>query len=137
MSEIKWLDHGVMPTNDLGRAILFYRDVLGAEIERLDQITTEVLTGSRGMMRCFMKLGPSRFGLFLQHEQLPPPDGLTGSPCYEWEVRQADLPHVVQSLEQHSVEYEGPVDGPPGYPIAKQVFFNDPDGNHVAVCALA
>lgn len=136
MSEIKWLDHGVMPTNDLGRAVMFYTDVLGAQIEEIKNVTTETLTAGRGMMRCFMRLGPTRFGVFLQSEQLPPPDGLQGAPSYEWEISDEDLQRAVASLEQHSVPYEGPVEGPPGYPISKHVFFNDPDGNHLALCVL-
>lgn len=136
MSEIKWLDHGVMPTNDLGRAIQFYTEVLGAQIEDIANVTTETFTSGRGMMRCFMRLGPTRFGVFLQHEQLPPSEGLIGSPCYEWEVGDADLGRAIGSLDEHGVEYQGPCEGPAGYPVAKQVFFNDPDGNHVALCVL-
>ena len=136
MSEIKWLDHGVMPTNDLGRSVMFYIDMLGARIEEISSVTTETLNGGRGAMRCFMRLGPTRFGVFLQREQLPPADELIGSPCYEWEVRETDLERAIASLEQHRVAYEGPVEGPPGYPVAKQVFFNDPDGNHLALCVL-
>lgn len=136
MAEIKWLDHGVMPTNDLGRAIEFYTHVLGAEIEEIKSVTTETLKGGRGAMRCFMRLGPSRFGVFLQRKDLPPVDGLNGSPCYEWEVSDSDLDRAIGSLEAHGIERQGPVEGPPGYPVAKQVFFNDPDGNHLALCVL-
>jgi catechol 2,3-dioxygenase-like lactoylglutathione lyase family enzyme len=136
MSDIKWLDHGVMPTNDLGRAIDFYTNVLGAQIEEIKSVTTESLNGGRGAMRCFMRLGPTRFGVFLQREELPPQDGLVGGPCYEWEVGDEDLGRAVASLSAHDVVYEGPLEGPPGYPVAKQVFFNDPDGNHLALCVL-
>ena len=136
MSEIKWLDHGVMPTNDLGRSVMFYVDVLGARIEEISSVTTETLNGGRGAMRCFMRLGPTRFGVFLQREQLPAADELNGSPCYEWEVSETDIERAIASLERHSVVYEGPVEGPPGYPVAKQVFFNDPDGNHLALCVV-
>lgn len=136
MSEIKWLDHGVMPTNDLGQAVMFYTQVLGAEIEEIKNVTTETLTAGRGMMRCFMRLGPTRFGVFLQSEQLPPANGLQGAPCYEWEVSEEDLQRAVASLDDHDVPYETPDHSVPGYPIAKQVFFNDPDGNHLALCVL-
>jgi catechol 2,3-dioxygenase-like lactoylglutathione lyase family enzyme len=140
VTEIKWLDHGVVPTNDLGRAVLFYTRVLGAEIEEIKNIDTatigEIRSKGRGMMRCFMRLGPTRFGVFLQHKELPPADGLKGSPCYEWELTDADLDRALGALTDAGVKYEGPVAGPPGYPVAKQVFFNDPDGNHVALCVL-
>jgi len=136
VTEIKWLDHGVLPTNDLGRAILFYTGVLGAELEAITNVDTETFKAGRGMMRCFMRLGPSRFGVFLQREQLPPPDGLSGGPCYEWEIADTDLGRAVAALESHGVVYEGPIEGPAGYPIARQVFFNDPDGNHVALCVM-
>lgn len=157
MTEIKWIDHGVLPTNNLGHAVLFYRDVLGAEIESLDSITTDVIhhwmkqarQGSEGrgeggrpegaertMPSCFMRLGPTRFGLFLQRDPLPPADLQTRTPCYEWEVGDEDLSRAVDKLGQYGVEYEGPIEGPPDYPIAKQVFFTDLDGNHVALCVL-
>jgi predicted enzyme related to lactoylglutathione lyase len=78
MTEIKWLDHGVVPTNDLGRAVLFYTRVLGAEIEEIKNVDTttigEIRSKGRGMMRCFMRLGPTRFGVFLQHKDLPAAD---------------------------------------------------------------
>ena len=139
MSEIQWIDHGVIPTNDLGRAILFYTRVLGAEIDSIANVSTDMLLGvgeGRSIMRCFVKLGANELGLFLQSEQLPRADGLTGAPCYEWEVNEAQLDRALGSLEEHGVPYEGPIEGPPGYPIAKQVFFNDPDDNHVALCVI-
>jgi catechol 2,3-dioxygenase-like lactoylglutathione lyase family enzyme len=136
MSEIKWLDHGVMPTNDLGRAIEFYTHVLGAEIEEIKSVTTATLRGGRGAMRCFMRLGPTRFGVFLQHEELPSSEGLSGGPCYEWDVADTGLDHAIDRLRDRGIAFEGPVAGPAGYPITKQVFFNDPDGNHVALCVL-
>lgn len=154
MSEIKWIDHGVLPTNDLGHAILFYRDVLGAEIESLEHVSTRTLTklaehgpssversgqgrpDDRATMRCFMRLGPTRFGLFLQQEELPPAGRDCRTPCYEWEVREEDLGRVVSKLEEYGIDYEGPVESPPGYPMAKQVFFRDLDGNPAALCVV-
>lgn len=155
MSEIKWIDHGVVPTNNLGHAVLFYRDVLGAEIESLDSITTDALrtlvaqaqqgeqpTGrpqeaaERTMPSCFMRLGPTRFGLFLQRDPLPPVDRSSRTPCYEWDVRESDLERVMRKLDEYGVEYEAPIQGPPGYPIERQVFFDDLDGNHLALCVL-
>ncbi len=139
MGEIQWIDHGVIPTNDLGRAILFYTQVLGAEIDTIANVSTEMVPRAaegRGMMRCFVRLGANELGLFLQSEQLPKADGLTGAPCYEWEVTESELDRAVARLGDHGVAYEGPVEGPAGYPIAKQVFFNDPDDNHVALCVI-
>lgn len=139
MSEIQWIDHGVIPTNDLGRAILFYTQVLGAEIDSIANVSTEMLrggVGGRSTMRCFVKLGANELGLFLQSDQLPKADGLTGAPCYEWEMSESELDRAVASLAEHRVPYEGPIEGPPGYPLAKQVFFNDPDDNHVALCVV-
>lgn len=167
MASVKWIDHGVVPTNDLGHAVLFYRDVLGADIQVLDSISTEALhylarqlaatdrarpddssarpsdggtrpeaADRRSTMNCFMRLGPTRFGLFLQREPLPPVDRMSRTPCYEWAIAEGDLPRALAFFDQYEVEHELPIRGADEYPLAQQIFFTDLDGNHAALCVL-
>jgi catechol 2,3-dioxygenase-like lactoylglutathione lyase family enzyme len=112
-------DHCVIHVGDWERSIVFYRDVLGAEI----------IPHGRGAMFRFGPVqlnthGPGQIGT--PRARLPVMPG--GSDiCFEWHGPIEDAMH---HLEQHGVAIElGPVERTGARGQGQSVYFRDPDGS--------
>jgi catechol 2,3-dioxygenase-like lactoylglutathione lyase family enzyme len=114
------LDHVVIAVSNWERSNLFYRDVLGAELVRLD--------GERWAYR----FGDQQLNV---HGPGATPGPVAANPvkpgnsdlCFTWE-QTAD--EAVAHLRSHGVEPElGPVERLGGRGQGSSVYFRDPDGS--------
>jgi len=134
---VYWIDHYVVPTNDLNQHMSFMKNVLGAVLP-----TDLMWLTTRHRMRnaplpCFTEVGHySHNGGFLQSRMLPEMKPLgQGIPRYGYYVRKADLDEHLKRLDDNHLEHTDPMvvshEGEEG----TVVYFADPDGNQYELWA--
>jgi catechol 2,3-dioxygenase-like lactoylglutathione lyase family enzyme len=112
------VDHCVIAVSDWERSNRFYRDVLGAEIEQVDERFAHYRFGD-WMLNVH---GPGFEGL---NAALPVEPG--GSDlCLVWP---GSLEEAVEHLRANGVELVGELDGAFARGPARSVYFRDPDGS--------
>ncbi len=118
--EIRNIDHVVIRAADLERAIRFYCEILGCEVERrVDNI---------GLIQ--MRAGAAMIDLFDAKEN-PPPDGPGNMDHFALRLDKFDEDAIHAFLSEHDIEsepsksrYGAEGDGP-------SIYIKDPDGNTV------
>lgn len=118
--EIRNIDHVVVRAADLDRAIRFYCDVLGCEVERrVDSI---------GLVQ--MRAGTAMIDLFDAKDN-PPPDGPGNMDHFALRLASFDEDAIRAFLSEQGIEteasksrYGAEGDGP-------SIYIEDPDGNTV------
>lgn len=120
------LDHGVVPTNDLGASLTFMTDVLGARFMRLVNVNLRGLNREVPEM-FFVVLGNHPgFGAALQEQALPAPGRPLEGPVWGFETDERGIEGVAHALRAKGASFEGPVDYPEPSPIASSIFIQDP-----------
>ena len=113
--KLRGIDHVYYWTEDMERAVRFYRDVLGLELLRREGDSWAQFDG-----------GAIRFALHgAVHGRPVSPGGATAV----FEVD--DLDGARRALEERGVRFEDHVGEVPGY--ARFASFSDPDGNQVQI----
>jgi catechol 2,3-dioxygenase-like lactoylglutathione lyase family enzyme len=120
------IDHGVVPTTDLGTSLAFYTEVLGGRFNRLVNVNLRGLNREVPEMAFFTLANHRGFGLALQEQPIPPPVRPLEGPVWGFEVDDRGLTGVITALEQRKVAYEGPVEYAKPSLIAASVFIRDP-----------
>ena len=120
------IDHGVVPTTDLGTSLAFYTDVLGARFNRLVNVNLRGLNREVPEMVFFTLANHPGFGLALQEQPIPSPIRALEGPVWGFEVDDRGLAGVIAALERRNVAYEGPVEYPGPSSIAASLFIRDP-----------
>ena len=121
------LDHGVVPTNDLGKSIVFLTSVLGADFRRLVNANLRGLNREVPEMAFFVLANHAGFGAALQGQSIPPPVRPLEGPVWGLEVDERGMDGVAKQLRSREIPFEGPVEYPAPSPIAASVFIKDPD----------
>jgi catechol 2,3-dioxygenase-like lactoylglutathione lyase family enzyme len=120
MINIQGIYEVAIPVRDLPKAESFYRNVLGLEVGIRDE--------NRNWL--FLRAGGEAGMLVLQENK-------TGFPKqhFAFTVNESDLERAAESLKQQGVEIEGPVfhEWMPAF----SVYFSDPDGHDLELCAVA
>ena len=122
-----WIDHFVVPTNDVARWKEFTRCVLGGD----------ELGGVEGTGRLsFMLIGRHHNAGSFREEKLPeqPPLG-KALPRYGFYARGEDLDMHRRRFEQYGVEASEPIHTSAGGEEGTTVYFRDPDGNEYELWA--
>jgi catechol 2,3-dioxygenase-like lactoylglutathione lyase family enzyme len=104
---------------DLARSEAFYRDTLGLEVGLRDE---------RGK-RLFLWAGGRGGMVVLQQD-----DGRWPTQHFAFTVDEVDFEAAAKALRQRGVAVEGPVYHE--WMSAKSVYFSDPDGHDLELCAL-
>ena len=128
------IEHGVVATNDLGKSLAFYTDVLGGRFERLVNVNLRGLNREVPEMAFFTLANHHGFGLALQDQPIPPPIRPLEGPVWGFEVDERGLNDVMESLEKKRVEFDGPVEYPSQSPLAASVFIRDPNDFVYELC---
>ncbi len=120
MISIRNIDHVVIRTADMDRALAFYGDVLGCREERrLDSI---------GLVQ--LRAGTSMIDL-MDASASPPPDGAGNMDHFAVRVEPFDPDAIRAHLEAHGVE-AGSVESRVGAEgNGPSIYIKDPDGNTV------
>jgi catechol 2,3-dioxygenase-like lactoylglutathione lyase family enzyme len=129
------IDHGVLPSNDLGQAFRFWSTFMGARINFLANLNTRGLNREVPMIIFFTVANHSGFGLALQDFRLAstPARSLEGV-VWGFEVAADNLSAAAQLAEKQNARWERSTDYPESSPIRESLFVLDPDGNTVELC---
>ena len=126
------IDHGVLPSNDLGRAFRFWSTFMGAKLGFHANLNVRGLNREVPMIVFFTVANHSGFGLALQDFRLSP---APARPCegvvWGFEVAAEDLTAAANEAEKQKVRCERFSDYPASSPIKESLFVLDPDGNTV------
>lgn len=128
------IDHGVVPSNDLGRSYRFWGQFMG-ELNHLTNLTIRGLNREVPEM-IFYTVGHHRgFGVALQDYPFAttPSRELEGV-VWGFEVAADDLLGLRQAAEQRNIRVVRTATYPSPCPIAESLFILDPDGNTVELC---
>ena len=120
MIPIRGIYEVAIPVRDLGRAEAFYRKCLGLEVGLRD-------TERRWL---FLRAG-GRAGVMVLQES----EGEWPARHFAFAVDDADLERAARTLRAEGIDVYGPV--PLAWVPARSVYFADPDGHQLELCAIA
>ena len=125
-----WIDHYVVPTNDLPKSLDFIKNILGGVFYHQLPLTTKARQ-RRVPIGVFSKVGHYHsVGSFLQDKMLPPTQGLgKGTPRHGYFVRAGDIDKHLRRLDQHNVPHTDPIKTSVEGEEGTAIYFEDPDGN--------
>src|SRR4030095_15683203 len=118
MLPIRGLFEIAIPVKDLSRAETFYRDVLGLEIGIRDE--------KRNWL--FLRAGGQAGMVVLQENK-----GQWPAQHFAFTVEEKDIEQAAKILKEQGVEIDGPYFHE--WMPAKSVYFSDPDGHNLELCA--
>jgi catechol 2,3-dioxygenase-like lactoylglutathione lyase family enzyme len=128
------IDHGVLPSNDLGRAFRFWSSFMGARLGFHANLNIRGLNREVPMIVFFTVANHQGFGLALQDFRLSPaPVRKLEGVVWGFEVAANDLSSVREFADKHKARWEH-VSYSASSPIKESMFVLDPDGNTVELC---
>lgn len=120
-----WIDHFVVPVNNVERWKGFMEHVLGGQA-----------AGGDANRLSFMSVGLHHLGGSYQESKLPELAGLgQGLPRYGFYVRPADLDRHLRRFEEYGVQFTDPARTAAYGESGTSVLFCDPDGNQYELWA--
>ena len=126
-----WIDHIVVPTNDIGAWVQWAENVIGVEHKPIGGLTTRDRNSNRPIAS-FVDIGDGscHFGAFLQTEALPESKGLGADyPRYGFYIRPEDVDAHLLRLEQTGTVHADPVATTAEGEEGTAIYLQDPDGN--------
>lgn len=134
-SALERIDHGVLPSNDLGRAFRFWSTFMGAKLGFHANLNARGLNREVPMIVFFTVANHSGFGLALQDFRLSPtPARPQEGVVWGFEVAAEDLSVAAAEAEKQKIHCEYIADYPASSPIKESLFVLDPDGNTLELC---
>jgi catechol 2,3-dioxygenase-like lactoylglutathione lyase family enzyme len=129
------IDHGVLPSNDLGRAFRFWSSFMGGQIGFHTNLNARGLNREVPMI-IFMTVANHRgFGLALQDFRISPnPARPLEGVVWGFEVAADNLSAAAAEAEKQKLRCERVSDYAETSPIKESLFVLDPDGNTVELC---
>lgn len=118
MLPIRGIYEIAIPVKDLPRAEAFYLNVLGLEVGLRDE--------RRNWL--FLRAGGDAGMIVLQENK-----GELPTMHFAFRLNEADIDRAVEMLRQHDVEIDGPIFH--SWIPAKSIYFTDPDGHDLELCA--
>ena len=129
---IERIDHGVVPSNDLGRAHRFWGSFMGGEIDHLTNLNLRGLNREVPQIIFYTLANHRGWGIALQDFPISPaPSRQLEGVVYGFEVAAENLAPVTRAAEERKLKWHGPVEYPSPCPIKESLFLLDPDGNTV------
>ena len=129
------IDHGVLPSNDLGRAFRFWSSFMGARLGFHANLNIRGLNREVPMILFFTVANHPGFGLALQDYRLSPaPVGPMEGVVWGFEVADNDLSAAASEAEKQKVRWKRFTDYSDASPIDESLFVTDPDGNTIELC---
>ena len=128
------IDHGVLPSNDLGRAFRFWSTFMGAQIGFHTNMNRRGLNREVPMMIFFTVANHRGCGIALQDFRIDPTPERREGVVWGFEVAGDDLSAATAAAEKQGLRCERVADYPSSSPIRESLFVNDPDGNTIELC---
>jgi len=105
------IDHGVIPSNDLGRAHRFYGTFMGGEIDHLTNLTIRGLNREVPQIVFYTLANHKGWGVALQDFPISPnPARPLEGVVYGFEVAADNLGDVARAAEERKLRFHGPVE---------------------------
>ena len=123
------IDHGVVSSNDLGKSLAFFTEVLGARFERLVGATPRGLTREVPMLVFFTVANHRGFGVALQSDIIEPRKSGMEGPVWGFELDENGIGGAMECLKKMEIPFEGPVEYAAPSPLAASIFVADPFDN--------
>ncbi len=124
------IDHGVVPSNDLGRAHRFYGTFMGGEIDHMTNLNLRGLNREVPQIIFYTLANHKGWGVALQDFPISPhPARTLEGVVYGFEVATGNLAEVARAALEKNVRTHGPVSYGAPCPIQESLFVLDPDGN--------
>jgi catechol 2,3-dioxygenase-like lactoylglutathione lyase family enzyme len=129
---IERIDHGVVPSNDLGRAHRFWGTFMGGEIDHLTNLNIRGLNREVPQIVFYTLANHKGWGIALQDFPISPnPARPLEGVVYGFEVAAENLADVARAAEERKLIFHGPVEYAAPSPIKESLFVLDPDGNTI------
>ncbi len=129
---VERIDHGVLPSNDLGRAHRFWGSFMGGEIDHLTNLNIRGLNREVPQIVFYTLANRRGWGIALQDFPISPhPARPLEGVVFGFEVAADDLSAVARVADERKLKWHGPVAYAAPCPIKESVFVLDPDGNTV------
>jgi catechol 2,3-dioxygenase-like lactoylglutathione lyase family enzyme len=129
---VERIDHGVVPSNDLGRAHRFWGGFMGGEIDHLTNLNIRGLNREVPQIIFYTLANHRGWGVALQDFAIAPtPARPLEGVVYGFEVAAEDLSEIARAAEERKLRTPGRVEYAPPSPIKESLFVLDPDGNTV------
>ena len=129
---IERIDHGVIPSNDLGRAHRFWAGFMGGEIDHLTNLNIRGLNREVPQIVFYTLANHKGWGVALQDFPISPnPARPLEGVVFGFEVAASNLSDAARAAEERKLKLHGPVEYPAPCPIKQSLFVLDPDGNTV------
>src|SRR5262249_35084754 len=126
---IERIDHGVVPSNDLGRAHRFYSTFMGGELDHLTNLNLRGLNLEVPQILFDTLANHKGWGLALQDFPISPiPSRPLEGVVYGFEVAANDLADIARTAEERKLQTHGPLSFRAPSPIQESLFVLDPDG---------
>ncbi|HYA29365.1 MAG TPA: hypothetical protein VEI95_11155 [Acidobacteriota bacterium] len=127
---IECIDHGVVPSNDLGRAHRFYSTFMGGKLDHLTNLNIRGLNREVPQILFYTLANHKGWGLALQDFPIAPnPARPLDGVVYGFEVAAENLVNIARAAAERKVSFHGPVSYAAPSPILESLFVLDPDGN--------
>ena len=124
------IDHGVLPSNDLGRAHRFYSTFMGGELDHLTNLNLRGLNREVPQILFYTLANHKGWGLALQDFPISPnPARPLEGVVYGFEVAADNLAEIVKAAEARNIRLHGPATYDEPSPVKESLFVLDPDGN--------
>jgi catechol 2,3-dioxygenase-like lactoylglutathione lyase family enzyme len=132
---IERIDHGVVPSNDLGRAHRFWSDYMGGVLERFVNVNMNGLNRSVPEMVFYTVANQHGWGIALQDSPFPttPKRPLEGV-VWGFEVAADSLEPALKAAQDRGLRVTGPERNASGSRISQSLYVLDPDGNPIELC---
>lgn len=129
---IYWIDHFAVPSNDLDRWIKFQMNVVGAELVRINGLTTEARQRNQGGVAAFCRTPYSMVDGFLASEQLPAAsEPGAGLPRFGFFIRPEDVDEHLRRLDAQQAPHTDAIRTSDEGQDGTAIRFVDPDGNQL------
>ena len=124
------IDHGVIPSNDLGRAHRFYGAFMGGEIDHMTNLNLRGLNREVPQIIFYTLANHKGWGVALQDFPISPnPARPLEGVVYGFEVAAEDIADIARTADEKKLRVQGPVEYAASCPIKQSLFVLDPDGN--------
>lgn len=136
MADIHSINHTAICVHDLGEAVKFYCDLLGAVPHSRSNFQIEDARNGVAIFQSVV-LEDYMFALTVAPNFMPMPEDsqLRGAHGFRHglAVSRKRFDTVQQTLRDHGVRFEGPVRHPEAGPFGESIYLKDPSGNFLEI----
>jgi catechol-2,3-dioxygenase len=136
MAGIDSINHTAFCVHDVVKAMDFYCNVLGAKPHQRSNFQIEDARAGVAIFQSLI-LEDYLFALTVpsNYMPMPPTDQLRGAHGFRhgFTISRRRFDEVMDSLREHDIAFEGPVDHPEKGPFGQSIYFKDPSGNFLEI----